>query len=294
MDKRSIIQCPLCGRENSLSVLYKGTVKGRPVLRCKQCGVWVLSHFPSESEKKSIYGDDYYIRWGYDDTIIGPTQNIKKQLYSDVLDKIILYGPLVKILDIGCAMGFSLDVLKERGLESYGVEISEFAGRIAQERFGSTVSIGDIKDIKFEDDFFDAVTMVDILEHVESPILILKKIRQILKRRGILAIVVPDTGSFSAKALKSAWPHINNEHLYYFSPPLIKNILYESGFLIESVRSFAKPVSLSYAASVLKNTRPDSMLYRLFDLMTALVPVKLRSKCFRMPMGEMLVIARKA
>ncbi|NQU95953.1 MAG: class I SAM-dependent methyltransferase [Candidatus Omnitrophica bacterium] len=285
------ITCDICKNKN-FSIRYKNVIADKSILKCKNCGTWVLYPFPSEKSQEKIYQNGYYTRWGYGQDNQETIKLIKKRLYLNVLKKIELYTKPTKILDIGCAMGFSLEVAKERGLQPYGVEVSVFAGKIARKKFRDNVKIGDIKDVDFKNDYFDAITMVDLLEHLMHPLTILRKARSILKEKGILAIVIPNTLSFSSKVMKHKWPHINEEHLYYYSPYSIMSVLSRIGFKIESVKAFPKPITLSYAKSVLKYGRHRAMYY-LLNFICKIGPTKLTTIDFQLPTGEMLIMARK-
>lgn len=273
-------------------MLYKNVVINKSLLRCKNCGVWILHPFPHDKEREKIYQDDYYARWEYNTETAEEIKLIKKRLYSNIIREIESYISVHTILDIGCAMGFSLEVAKEKGLVPYGVEISDFAGKIAIKKFGDAVKVGDIKDIDFKEDYFDAITMVDLFEHIDNPKPILVKLRRILKSNGVLAIIVPDTSSFSSKIMRRHWPHIKNEHLYYYSREAITTVLSQINFKIEAVSSFPKPTTFSYAKSV-SRCSGSQFLYYILSFLCAILPRSLKTININLPMGEMLVIARK-
>ncbi len=60
-------------------------------------------------------------------------------------------GPApVPALDVGCAAGFCMQVLRERGFEAHGVEISETIARHAIDHFGfDTVHVGTLEGAPF-------------------------------------------------------------------------------------------------------------------------------------------------
>src|SRR3989304_3784699 len=67
-----------------------------------------------------------------------------------------------RLLDIGCGYGFFLSEMKARGWETYGMDVSSTAVSYASGR-GLNVALGTLKDITYQDDFFDAGTMFYVL-----------------------------------------------------------------------------------------------------------------------------------
>ena len=66
-----------------------------------------------------------------------------------------------KILDVGCAAGFFLNVAKHNGWETYGVEPSRWMSDWGNQRFNLNIKNGTLREAAFPDNFFDVVTMWD-------------------------------------------------------------------------------------------------------------------------------------
>ena len=72
------------------------------------------------------------------------------------------------LLEVGCANGITTHKFHKRNKIAYGIDISSIAVRYATEQFGvRNVIEGNILDIPFKDNFFDAVFSCDVLEHLE-------------------------------------------------------------------------------------------------------------------------------
>ncbi|MBW5381276.1 class I SAM-dependent methyltransferase, partial [Brachyspira hampsonii] len=83
---------------------------------------------------------------------------------------------------IGTASGFLLEEAKLLGFEPYGVELSEYSSSIAKKKFGDDrIHNGTLETSSFQENFFDVITMTDLLEHIQNPIEILKYSYKILK-----------------------------------------------------------------------------------------------------------------
>lgn len=96
------------------------------------------------------------------------------------------------ILDIGSSEGAFLDYLKSRRLKFTGIDIDEKAIEFCRKRgLGDNIRYGNIKDIPFEEESFNIVTALDIVEHVDDDLKAMREINRILVRGGISLIIVP-------------------------------------------------------------------------------------------------------
>ncbi len=89
-----------------------------------------------------------------------------------------------KILEIGCATGDFLDVAAFLGYDCYGIEISEWAASIAKEKGHNVINI-DISSLNINLNFnedFDAIFMLDVLEHLAYPNRVIKLLSSYLKK----------------------------------------------------------------------------------------------------------------
>lgn len=93
--------------------------------------------------------------------------------YKDHADRVKTWVTEEKILDIGAGDGLITSLMGAKGIE-YEAE----GVRLAQEK-GVDVIQGDAYALPFADDSFDAVTMIDVLEHFEYPMEALKEARRV-------------------------------------------------------------------------------------------------------------------
>jgi SAM-dependent methyltransferase len=145
--------------------------------------------------------------------------------------------PTGRLLDVGCATGNFLSLVKERGWEIWGVEFNPHAAATAARRLNAEVLPGDLVDLDLPRERFDVVTLFHVIEHVIDPRRTVGKIREVLKRNGRLVLETPDFGSKSARRMGAKWPHVKpREHLYYFDEQSLRKLLSEEGFQINKVR----------------------------------------------------------
>ena len=137
-----------------------------------------------------------------------------------------------RLLDIGCATGTFLAGMKSKPTwELHGVEISEHAAHLARQQHSLNIVTGTLEDARFPNEFFDAISLWDVLEHLPDPSESLQEIYRILKKDGVLVIRVPNLNSWDAKIFKSSWAGLDApRHLYVFQPESLSQLLDKTKF----------------------------------------------------------------
>jgi len=96
-----------------------------------------------------------------------------------------------KILDIGCGTGIILKTLEESGT-AYGMEFSPEAIKFLRKRDLKLIARSDAnQSIPFKNDTFSAITCLDVLEHLENDLTLLKEMVRVCKPGGYILITVP-------------------------------------------------------------------------------------------------------
>lgn len=216
------VECNVCNSDDK-EVISKADIGN--IVRCRKCGLFYRS--PRLSDKDEI---DKYKYKVYDDLYFDAINKAKKEIFIYTLKKLDQYKG--RILDIGCSYGYFLALAKQRGWEPYGVEISENFYKKATDNLGERYIFDvPLKEARFQSDFFDVVTMWDVLDQLMDPLGELKEIRRILKRKGLLIIRVRNMSYHLLlnKLIKKNLLGIIKEptvfHLYGFNNQNIKTAL---------------------------------------------------------------------
>jgi 2-polyprenyl-3-methyl-5-hydroxy-6-metoxy-1,4-benzoquinol methylase len=144
----------------------------------------------------------------------------------------------LKIIDIGCGRGNLLKIFNHKGYDCYGVERTEFPGNSHTEGFHFYK--GNLQEILFAENFFEAAILWHVLEHLDNPISMIGEIARILKPKGILAIAVPNFGSFQAKFFGASWFHLDlPRHTYHFDSDTLFQCLNRYGFKVIKKSTFS-------------------------------------------------------
>ncbi len=102
------------------------------------------------------------------------------------------YAPHARtLLDVGCSAGYVLEAARSEGLTPTGLDLSQYAVNLCQER-GYAAVRGSLSEMPLPDASFDIVTLKHTLEHVEDPLAALREVHRVLRPGGVAFIVVPD------------------------------------------------------------------------------------------------------
>jgi len=95
-----------------------------------------------------------------------------------------------KVLELGCADGWMVHLMKEKGLDATGLTYAQGEYDCCKER-GLPVILGDMHDIPMEDNSVDAVVSRQTLEHATCLYVVLWECDRIVKPGGYLVTHVP-------------------------------------------------------------------------------------------------------
>jgi 2-polyprenyl-3-methyl-5-hydroxy-6-metoxy-1,4-benzoquinol methylase len=150
-----------------------------------------------------------------------------------------------RLLEIGCSTGFFLNAARLE-FDCHGVEPSAWAAKIARERFGLEVHVGPFETYEGRPASFDAVAMIDVIEHVVDPRALLARAATLLRPGGVCYLVTPDIASLSARLLRRYWWGLRPAHLTYFSSSTLTRLLNETAFEVREIRSFGRIFTYGY------------------------------------------------
>ncbi|MBM3310816.1 MAG: class I SAM-dependent methyltransferase [Candidatus Aminicenantes bacterium] len=210
---------------------------------CLSCGHLFANPGPSPDFLLSLYGqvEDPL----YDDEATGRSRN-----FALLLGRLENLRPAKgELFDVGAATGILGSLARRRGWKVDGVEPSGWAVRRAAEKYGLRLRQGDFLKAALPSGRYQAVTMVDLIEHTPRPREAVAKAFEILAPGGILCLVTPDIRSLAAKAAGRRWWHFRPGHLAYFSARSLDVLLSGAGFRIVDRRRYAWTFSLHYLLS---------------------------------------------
>jgi SAM-dependent methyltransferase len=116
--------------------------------------------------------------------------------------------PHLRCLDIGCSQLTLLRSVAHIFETCYGIDITPYSNWDDHPDIQTSVVNLDEQDLPFGDNYFDAVTMLMVLEHVFNPFHALREMRRICRLDGRMIIGVPNLGGirFRLELLRGKLP----------------------------------------------------------------------------------------
>lgn len=129
------------------------------------------------------------------------------------------------LLDLGCGDGLLLELATKNGIDALGVD--------KHPPFYLKAVSSPIESLKL-DKKFDVVTIFHVLEHVNNPENVLRKIKTFLKKDGVLVIEIPLVGNLTERFLqKGYFAYHDKTHVQFFTKKEIFKLLDKTGFVIK-------------------------------------------------------------
>jgi SAM-dependent methyltransferase len=199
--------------------------------RCPTCGfVFVEDPDPDISD---IYTLEYYQGRGADCLIdyefewANPRTTVRQFEWQGIAAVVGAYkvlGPGIRVLDFGCGNGAFVNWLRT----TYGCSVTGYEnGLIADVARSRGVPIVHEQDLELENQF-DAVTAIEVFEHVTDPLAVLAIIRRVLKPGGLLFFTTGNVAKVRGPLAK--WDYIQPEfHISFYEPRTIKRAFQSVG-----------------------------------------------------------------
>jgi len=265
MESENIIRvnCSQCGGWNSEMIIktpdYELNTKEQyEVSRCLSCRNIYTSVRPDIATLfTKHYPDDYICYGGKEKSSIINIDHIR--MYSQALQRakiLTKYLPKkseVRMLEIGCATGEFLKVGSQKfGWKVTGIEPNKkLSDKLSKEGFQIINSVMENAEISI--DYYDAVCLFNVFEHLWDCAYSLRRINNFLKPDGLVVIEIPDFDAAARKVFGKYWflYHLPR-HLSHFNRESLNSLMKEIGFepvaILKQFRPTVNALSLKYWA----------------------------------------------
>lgn len=224
--------CPVCG-ESEFASTFRAV--GHSFERCRGCRFVRMADAPTTSALASFYHADQASA-----ASARQDHDVNLRRFATILQAIERHRPPGRFLDVGCSIGTSLAVARDRGWQAIGLEPSKAAVGTAQSELGVEVRNATLQDAGFAPQSFDAVLMHHTLEHVEDPLAVVQQIHDVLAPGGIMYQSLPNHGSLKARMLGRHFGYgVTDEHLSHFTSRTLRALVRRAGFDVVSTATWS-------------------------------------------------------
>ncbi|HPJ37981.1 MAG TPA: class I SAM-dependent methyltransferase [Spirochaetota bacterium] len=275
--------CILCGPSEERILFQKKSPAGEifTLVRCNGCGLQYVSPRPSEEMMTRYYSNSYFTERtdrGYNNYFSPEIRNEIERVFTLNLTDLDFFNYEKSLdgskhsLDIGCAAGYFVAYLANRGWDAEGIDISSDCISFSQDALKLKTECNDYLVTDYSEKFH-LITLWASIEHLHNPQRVIEKAYNDLHENGRLYISTCRVGGVNAmKLFRKKWRFYNfPEHLYFFSHRTLAQLLAAHGFTIERYVTYGSGIGA-----------PGSFIKRIAD-----------SVVKRFKAGDMMIISAK-
>jgi len=235
----ALSECPVCSASSPTQVSHS-----IGLWRCNACKVLFNSPRPTQEFIEQNYNEgEYYATFTPD--------QVWEDMWQRRLARVLEHGPRSPILDVSAGVGTSVKLLRERGFDCIGSEISKEALGRAKQVNGVELMEGYPEELPLKSASLGCIMMWHVFEHLPFPGRALAFLADKLAPGGLLVIAVPNAGLTRIWKRPKLWfasrdvklEHLvggridysrkfQEIHLIHFSPPALRRVVVAAGFTV--------------------------------------------------------------
>jgi glycosyltransferase involved in cell wall biosynthesis/SAM-dependent methyltransferase len=257
--------CAACdGALEPSRLLYNG----QRYRRCRQCGTRRVAVLPAAAEIQREYEQRYQRRFPP-----GEIAGSRLAMLRDLLGRMRSLTAPGRLLDVGCGGGHLLGAALAEGWRAVGTDLAHEA--CATAAAAGTAVQADARALPFAEAGFDALTLVNVLDHTIDPLRVLREAARVLRPGGLLVVRIPNAAFHApwAPLLSHLGPLVRWQrwdaypilHLFAFPPGAVRRLVERAGFDVVGLRNS----TLAAAAPADAITRPGQAARGLLRRLTA-------------------------
>jgi 2-polyprenyl-3-methyl-5-hydroxy-6-metoxy-1,4-benzoquinol methylase/Zn ribbon nucleic-acid-binding protein len=228
--------CPVCQADQPQKLWLKD---GGSYVKCSKCHMCYLNPVFTDQAIK-----DFYV--GYPTTqadVVKNESEFYRRIYERGLSLISKFTSQGALLDVGCSSGFFLDVAREKGWKTNGIELNQKELAVAVSN-GHPVHQKVLEDCQFLEKF-QVISLWDVFEHIKNPTSFLSAIRENLAPGGVLFIQTPNFEALAPRIMHEHCKMFDGlEHVNVYSPRTIPLIAAKNGFEVVALETVISEIPI--------------------------------------------------
>ncbi len=228
----------VCDEDFVSRLVFEGHRQAYSIVRCRRCSLVYVGEEVSDALLGELYSAGYY--QGRDGSGFHDYSAEEAKYRPRFAGRIARMRGFVeegrddvRVLDVGCALGWFVSEAVRAGWAAEGVDKSEYCRSFAAEKLGVTVHAGGLEDVTIPDAGYDLVTLWDTIEHLPDPRGMLATVRDYVAPGGWVALTTGNHDSVRARLKGRDWALVRPpKHLFYFTPRTLTSLVEQAGFAV--------------------------------------------------------------
>lgn len=242
------------------------------IIRCANCEIIYVAETISQTKIIKNYESSH-------DIIYFQEQEARKKTFSRYAKNIANITKIKgKLLDVGTNTGLFVKIVKDLGWDANGLEPSKSSVEFANKHYGLKLIAKSFEKGIFKKELFSVITMWDVIEHFNDPVLEMEKVFHYLKPGGVFVFSTVDPSSFLAKLMGTHWSWYMEMHRTLLNRSSAKYYLQKTGFTKIIFKPHFRYLSLGYLSTRLAAVHPfvaflSGKIFNIFGLSKMIIPI---------------------
>jgi SAM-dependent methyltransferase len=221
--------CPACQNDQNNKLFIK---EGGQYVKCTGCQMVYLNPVFTDESLAEYYTNNK-VEQG---VVVAGDISFYQKLYNQGLAAAQKKTEIGNILDIGCSTGLFLDIAKEKGWRTYGLELNKIEFSIVKEKEHNAFNVL-LEDAHFNEKF-NIISLWDVFEHIKDGDKALKLMKELLTDDGVILLQIPNSDSLAARAMQEKCNMFDGlEHVNLYGVNSLKTLVNNNNLQILDIQS---------------------------------------------------------
>lgn len=237
-DEFVYVSCPACGSDVPSKIFEK---YGLTYVICSNCETMYVNPRPTPDILEMYYStsENY---WYWNKYIFPASENARREkIFRPRMKQLVEICrkhkiPMDTLMEVGAGFGTFCEELQRSGLfkRIIAVEPTPDLAKTCRKK-GLEVIDKPIEQVRFGRETIDVIATFEMIEHLFSPREFLTSCISLLKKGGVIIITCPNVKGFDVAVLQDLSDTVDVEHLNYFHPNSLSQLVNECGFEVLEV-----------------------------------------------------------